>query len=135
MRTPGLIVLSLLLPAALLAQETPTERDAARDVVRKLDSLERSLNLPALVTKLTGPNPLRVVFDPGRRLDAHYRIFSDAETPTLYACSDAHVRDGESQFGAADILPQAHSEQSSSLTIALTCLGAAFIFAVTRIGG
>src|SRR5512138_1572693 len=59
MRTPGLIVLSLLLPAALLTQETPTERDAARDVVRKLDSLERSLNLPALVAKLTGPNPAR----------------------------------------------------------------------------
>jgi amidohydrolase len=41
------------------AQETPTEREAARDVVRKLDSLERSLNLPALVAKLTGPNPAR----------------------------------------------------------------------------
>ena len=41
------------------AQETPTEREAARNVVRKLDSLERSLNLPALVTKLTGPNAAR----------------------------------------------------------------------------
>src|SRR5512144_3380225 len=59
MRIPGSIVLSLLLPAALLAQETPTEREAARDVVRKLDSLERSLNLPALGAKLTGPNPAR----------------------------------------------------------------------------
>jgi len=56
MRTPGLIIFSLLLPVTLVAQETPTERDAARDVVRKLDSLERSLNLPALVAKLTGPN-------------------------------------------------------------------------------
>ncbi len=43
-----------LLPAALPAQETPTERDAARDVVHKLDSLERSLDLPALVARLTG---------------------------------------------------------------------------------
>ena len=42
-----------------VAQETPTERDAARDVVRKLDSLEKSLNLPALVAKLTGPNSAR----------------------------------------------------------------------------
>src|ERR1044071_7776272 len=41
------------------AQETPTERDAARGVVHKLDSLERSLNLTALVGKLTGPNPAR----------------------------------------------------------------------------
>ncbi|HXT15644.1 MAG TPA: peptidase dimerization domain-containing protein [Gemmatimonadaceae bacterium] len=41
------------------AQETPTERDAARGVVRKLDSLERSLDLTALAAKLTGPNPAR----------------------------------------------------------------------------
>jgi zinc transporter ZupT len=38
-------------------------------------------------------------------------------------------------IGAADILPQAHSEHSSALTIALTCFGAVFIFAVTRIVG
>ena len=38
-------------------------------------------------------------------------------------------------IGAADILPQAHSERSSALTIAMTCLGAAFIFAVTRVVG
>jgi ZIP family zinc transporter len=36
-------------------------------------------------------------------------------------------------IGAADILPEAHSRQSSGLTIVLTCLGAAFIFCVTRI--
>ncbi len=42
-----------------VAQETPTERDAARDVVHKLDSLEKALNLPALVAKLTGPNAAR----------------------------------------------------------------------------
>jgi zinc transporter ZupT len=38
-------------------------------------------------------------------------------------------------IGAADILPQAHSQQSSALTIALTCLGALFIFGVTRLVG
>ena len=61
---------------------------------------------PLLTTRqVSGPNPLRVVFDPGHRLDDHYRIFSDAETPTLYACSDAHLRNGETRFGAADVLP------------------------------
>lgn len=35
-------------------------------------------------------------------------------------------------IGASDILPQAHDEKSSKLTIALTILGAAFMFAVTR---
>jgi len=38
-------------------------------------------------------------------------------------------------IGAADILPQAHSQQSSALTIALTCMGAAFIFVATRLLG
>jgi amidohydrolase len=50
---------ALLAPAIARAQETPTERDAARDVVRKLDSLERSLNVPAMVARLTGPNAER----------------------------------------------------------------------------
>ena len=55
---PSILVL-VLLPAALLAQETPTEREAARSVVAKLDSLQRSLNVPALVARLTAPNPAR----------------------------------------------------------------------------
>lgn len=36
-------------------------------------------------------------------------------------------------IGASDILPQAHSKGSSRLTILLTVLGAAFMFAVTRL--
>ena len=57
-----------LLPAALAlaftatalhAQETDTERGAARDVVHTLDSLEASLNIPAMVAKLTGPDAAR----------------------------------------------------------------------------
>lgn len=35
-------------------------------------------------------------------------------------------------IGASDILPQAHDEHSSKRTIALTVLGTAFMFAVTR---
>jgi ZIP family zinc transporter len=38
-------------------------------------------------------------------------------------------------ISAADILPEAHSERSSTLTIALTCLGALFIFLVTQMVG
>jgi riboflavin-specific deaminase-like protein len=61
---------------------------------------------PLLTTRqVSGPNPLRVVFDPGRRLDERYRIFSDAETPTIYACAERHVGEDESRFGTADILP------------------------------
>jgi amidohydrolase len=55
----SLACLSLLLPVVLCAQETPTERQSARVVVRKLDSLERSLDIPELVARLTGANPAR----------------------------------------------------------------------------
>src|SRR5438477_12060210 len=42
-----------------LAQETPTERDAARDVLKKMATLEQSLDVAALVERLTGPNAAR----------------------------------------------------------------------------
>lgn len=38
------------------AQETPTERDAARDVVKQIAALSQSLGVQAMVTKLSGPD-------------------------------------------------------------------------------
>jgi len=38
-------------------------------------------------------------------------------------------------IGASDILPEAHSERSSALTILLTCVGAAFVYVVSRVAG
>jgi amidohydrolase len=43
----------------LLAQETPTEREAAHDVLHKMLALEKSLDIPATVTRLTAANPAR----------------------------------------------------------------------------
>ena len=42
--------------AAAAAQETATEREAARDVLAKMAALEASLDVPALVAKLTASN-------------------------------------------------------------------------------
>lgn len=41
------------------AQETPTEREAARGVLEKMATLEKSLDVPGWVSKLTAPNPER----------------------------------------------------------------------------
>jgi riboflavin-specific deaminase-like protein len=80
---------------------------------------------PLLTTRqVSGPNPLRVVFDPGHRLNEHYRIFSDAETPTLYACGDVHLSRGESRFGTADILPLACVGDTSPVAELLAALHA-----------
>src|SRR5438128_5386515 len=46
-------------PAVAAAQETPTERSAAADVIRRMNELERSLALPQLVARLTGKDARR----------------------------------------------------------------------------
>src|SRR5213078_3711770 len=48
---------------------------------------------PQLTTRLvSGPNPLRVVLDPGRRLNASHRVFSDESAETLYICARSQLR-------------------------------------------
>ena len=49
-RLAVLAVASLLCLSAN-AQETPTERDAARDVLKKISTLEHSLDVPSWVTR------------------------------------------------------------------------------------
>ncbi len=52
------MILQVLL-AATLVQDTPTEREAAHDVIRKMGDLEKSLDVPSLVAKLTAPDAVR----------------------------------------------------------------------------
>ena len=45
---------------------------------------------PRLTTRLVpGPNPLRVIIDPSRRLDGSQHVFTDGAAPTLRVCCDA----------------------------------------------
>jgi amidohydrolase len=54
----AVLVVSLM-PLRAAAQETDTEKTAARDVLRKMGELEQSLDVPGLVAKLTGADPQR----------------------------------------------------------------------------
>ncbi len=57
---------------------------------------------PQLTTRhVPGPNPLRVVFDPKRRLSPTFRVFTDRVVATLYICARALVTPGESHMGDA----------------------------------
>jgi riboflavin-specific deaminase-like protein len=57
-----------------------------------------------LTTRLVpGPNPLRVVIDPRRRLPASLRLFGDGAAPTLLVCDEARARSGE-RFGGAEVV-------------------------------
>jgi amidohydrolase len=47
---------AFLTPAIAHAQETPTERDAAREVLKKMAALEQSLDVPAFVARVAAPN-------------------------------------------------------------------------------
>ena len=44
---------------ALLGQDTPTEREAAKEVLAKMSALEKSLDIPALTAKITASNSER----------------------------------------------------------------------------
>lgn len=55
----GLAVLSIAVPLSAFAQDTDTEKAAARDVLRKMGELEQSLDIPGMVAKLSGPNTER----------------------------------------------------------------------------
>jgi diaminohydroxyphosphoribosylaminopyrimidine deaminase / 5-amino-6-(5-phosphoribosylamino)uracil reductase len=58
---------------------------------------------PQLTTrKVPGPNPLRVVLDPSRRLAEHYKVFTDDSAETLYICTGA-PGPGEHPLGQAEV--------------------------------
>ena len=51
-----LVCLISIIASTARAQETDTERAAARDVLKKMAALEESLDVPGIVAKLVGAN-------------------------------------------------------------------------------
>ena len=75
-----------------------------------------------LTTRLVpGPNPLRVVLDPRRRLGAHHRVFSDGAAPTLLVCEAARGKAGE-RFGDAEIANAPSRDRRLDLAAVLALL-------------
>src|SRR5947207_11008584 len=56
MRMP---IAAVMVATALCAQDTPTEKEAAKDVIRKMADLEKSLNVPGWITRFSKPNAAR----------------------------------------------------------------------------
>jgi amidohydrolase len=54
-----LLACTLLLTATAAGQETSTERSAAPDVMKRMNELETSLQLPAMVSRLSAPDKRR----------------------------------------------------------------------------
>ena len=59
---------------------------------------------PQLTTRLCpGPNPVRVVVDPSRRLPANRKVFQNGTSPTLLVCTADAAKNGTHQ-GKAEIV-------------------------------
>jgi riboflavin-specific deaminase-like protein len=80
---------------------------------------------PQLTTRhVSGPSPLRVVLDPTRRLEEHYRVFSDDAAATLYVCARSATRPEESHFGRATLVAVEDREDGVDLPELLRLLHA-----------
>src|SRR5215471_1466737 len=75
-------LLLLVLTAAALAQDTPTEKEAAKDVVRKMADLEKSINVPGWISRFAAPNAPRdqVVARAKQLMDTEMLALSDVIT-------------------------------------------------------
>lgn len=87
---------------------------------------------PQLTTRhVSGPNPLRVVIDSGRRLPPTFRVFTDRAVPTLYVCGRSRVSPGETQIEGAVIAgidEGAPGEEAAQVLHLLRARGCARVF-------
>src|SRR5689334_13482329 len=124
MRALSIISLTLLLPATIVAQETPTERESARDVVHKLDSLERSL-----VAKLTGPNAAR------DQVAARAKELMDTELLAMGDDITRHPEIGFQEKRSVQILTDYLKKHDFTVQIGTPNLPTAFVAKYTKSSG
>lgn len=114
-------VLGLALAAALAAQETPTEREAARDVIKKMDALEKSLDIPGIVSRLTAPNADRDA------VVARAKLLMESE---LLAMSDditRHPEIGFKESRSVEVLTTYLRKHNFEVTMGVANLPTAFV--------
>lgn len=60
---------------------------------------------PQLTTRhVAGTSPVRVIFDPQRRLGDHYKVFTDDAAETIYVCARSLVTSADERLGAARVV-------------------------------
>src|SRR5512146_1191468 len=88
-RLVGSLIVAVVLSVTLAAQETPTERQAASEILKKIDALQKTVDVAGWVTRLTAPNPQR------DQVVANARKLMDTE---LIAMGDDITRNPEIGF-------------------------------------
>jgi riboflavin-specific deaminase-like protein len=80
---------------------------------------------PRLTTRLVvGPNPVRVILDPQRRLSEDHRVFQDGEAGTLICCDAALVGGRPARVGQAEVIGVTADRDGLDLTALLSALDA-----------
>jgi amidohydrolase len=120
------ITLGLAGPAALLAQETQTQRDAAKGVVQKQADLQRSLGIDALVAKLTGPNAARDA------VAARAKQLMDSELIALGDDITRHPEIGFQETRSVQLLTDYLTKHDFSVTMGVGELKTAFVAKYTK---
>ncbi len=114
-------ILAVLAVTALLAQDTPTEREAARDVLKKMDTLEKSLDVPGMVTRLTASNAAR------DQVVARAKQLMDTEL--LAMCDDItrHPEIGFKEVRSVEVLTTWLRKHNFEVTMGVASLPTAFV--------
>ena len=108
-------------PGAVGAQETPTERAAARGVLAKMATLEQSLDVGGLVAKLTAPSPSR------ERVVARVKQLMDQELLVLSDDICTHPEVGYKETRSVQKLAEALTRHGFDVTIGLAGFDSAFV--------
>jgi amidohydrolase len=115
------IAVLLFAALALHAQDTPTEREAAREVLKKMDALEKSLDIPSLVTRLTAPSTAR------DQVVARAKQLMDTELLTMSDDITRRPEIGFRETRSVEILTSYLRKHNFDVTIGVANLPTAFV--------
>ena len=113
-------VLALAISAAF-AQETPTERQAARDVIQKMDALEKSIDARGMAARMSGENAER------DRVAARARELMDTELLAMADDITRHPEIGFKEKRSVDILAAYLRKHDFDVQVGVAGLDTAFV--------
>ncbi len=116
-----ILACALVFAAAALAQETPTEREAASDVLRKMAELEKSLDVPGWVERLSAPNSER------DQVTARAKQLMDTELLAMGDDITRHPEIGFQEKRSVGILVDYLRKHNFDVTVGVANLPTAFV--------
>jgi len=127
----SLVSLGLVMAASatLPAQETPTERESAANVVHTLDSLGKTLDIPQLVAQLTGPDAAR------DQVAARARELMDADLLAMGDDITRHPEIGFTETRSVKLLTDYLTAHDFTVTMGAPGLPTAFVARYNRNNG